>query len=107
MHSRYILTWRQINKTTCGQARLLPLSSPGVSASSADGRSVWRFCWSADQRIEVEISVFFLRTAKPSRADVTSVVYARQHHPRTARFQLNDITGLEHLCHSLILADPT
>jgi hypothetical protein len=49
--------------------------------------------------------VFFLYTGKPSSADVASVVYTRQRHPRTARFQLNHIAGLERLCHSLILAN--
>src|SRR5216684_8275932 len=41
------------------------------------------------------------------QCDVTSVVYARQRHPRTARLQLNDIAGLERLCHDLILANVT
>jgi hypothetical protein len=40
----------------------------------------------ADQCVEVKIPVLFLRIAKPSSANVTSVVYARHRHPRTADF---------------------
>ena len=79
---------------------------PG-SASSADRWSLWRPGWGTDQCVEVKIPVFFRCTGKPSSADVTSVVYARQRHPRTARLQLNDLTGLERLCHDLILANVT
>jgi hypothetical protein len=51
--------------------------------------------------------VLFLCTGKPSSADVPSIVYARQRHPRAARFQLDVVTGLKRLCHSLILASLT
>ena len=75
----------------------------GHSASSPDGRPTRRLGLGADQCVDVKIPTFFHCTAKPRRADVTSVVHARQHHPRTARFQPNDITGLERLCHDLSL----
>jgi hypothetical protein len=50
----------------------------------------------------VKIPGFLIRSGKPSRADVTSVIHARQRHPRTAGFQLNDIAGFEGSCHSSI-----
>jgi hypothetical protein len=41
----------------------------------------------ADQCVEVKILVLFLRIAKPSTANVTSVVYARhRHHPQIVDF---------------------
>jgi hypothetical protein len=43
-----------------------------------------------------------MRSGKPSRADVTSVIHARQRHPRTAGFQPNDIAGFEGSCHGSI-----
>src|SRR6266567_620834 len=75
--------------------------------ASPERRSLWRPGWGTDQCVEVKIPAFFRCTGKPSSADVTSVVYARQRHPRTARLQLNDLTGLERLCHDLILANVT
>ena len=51
--------------------------------------------------------VLFFRTGRPSSADVPSIVYARQRHSRTARFQSNVVTDLERSCHSQVLADPT
>lgn len=47
--------------------------------------------------------LFLRRIGKPSSADVTSIVYARQRHPWTARLQPNDIIDLERVCHDLIL----
>jgi hypothetical protein len=70
------------------------------SLSSPERRSLWRFRRSSDQCVEMELPVFSHRPGKPSSADVASVVYARQCHPRTARFQLNNIAGFERLCHS-------
>ena len=96
---------RQVKRGSSGQARPLPLSSPAGSASSSDPRSVWRLGWSADQCVEVKIPVFFRCTATPSSADVTSVVYARQRHPRATGLQPNDLAGLERLWHDLILAN--
>src|ERR1700680_4560208 len=98
---------RQVKRGSSGRARPLPLSSPAGSASSSDPRSLCRLGGSADQCVEVKIPVFFRCTGKPSSADVTSVVYARQRHPRTARLQPNDLTGLESLWHDLILANIT
>jgi hypothetical protein len=43
-----------------------------------------------------------MRSGKPSRADVTSVIHARQRHPRTAGFQPDDIAGFEGSCHGSI-----
>jgi hypothetical protein len=40
-----------------------------------------------------EMPVLFICTGKPSSADVASIVYARQLHSRTARFQLNVVTA--------------
>ncbi len=94
-------TCRQMNGISSGQTRLLPLSSPGISASSPERPSVWRFGGSVDQCVEVKMPMFLGFTGKPSSADVTSVVYVRQPHPWTARFQPNGITDLERLCHDL------
>ena len=96
-------TCRQMNGISSGQTRLLPLSSPGISASSPERPSVWRFGGSVDQCVEVKMPMLLGCTGKPSSADVASVVYAGQRHPRTARFQPNNIAGFERLCHSPIL----
>src|SRR5438105_3045605 len=64
------------------------------SASSPEPRSLWRLGWSADQCVEVKVPVFLRCTGKPSSANVTSVLYARQRDPRTARLQLDHIAGL-------------
>ena len=62
---------RQINTARFGWA--LPLSF-WAPLSSAKPRPLWRLGWSADQCVEVKIPVFFLRTGKPSSANVASVV---------------------------------
>jgi hypothetical protein len=76
---------------------------PRASLSSPKRRSLWRFGRSADQCAKMKLPVFSHCSGKPNSADVPSVVYAGQRHPRTARFQLNNIAGFERLYHSPIL----
>ena len=97
----YIFGWPQMKEPVPDKRGSCRYRRPGLSASSPKRWSVWRRGGSVDQCVEMKMPMFLGCTGKPSSADVTSVVYVRQRHPWTARFQPNGITDLEPLCHDL------
>jgi len=97
----YIFGWPQMKEPVPDKRGSCRYRRPGLSASSPKRWSVWRRGGSVDQCVEMKMPMFLGCTGKPSSADVTSLVYVRQRHPRTARFQPNGITDLERLCHDL------
>jgi hypothetical protein len=61
----------------------------------------------ADQCVEVKIPVLFLRISKTKQCERNLCRLCSSPSSSDRRFQLNDITGLERLCDSLIRANLT
>ena len=78
---------------------LLSTTSARVSAPIVGSWVASRLGRGAEQGVEVKIPVSRIRADSPGRADVTSVVYARQHHPQAARFQPNNVARFKRLHH--------